>query len=150
MDQQSDGTKRNFADRYASGLKTSVHNNAIAYGFSIMITAALAVVSAGRDTPGVWEVLTFAGGAVLAFTIVEAFVYFGLHQRLKEEATEVRLLGSVFSFLSIGLALGATWIVERFLSGLIAWPIGGFLATLIYVCLLALELSIAERLREHR
>ena len=76
-------------------------------------------MSAGRDTPGVLEVLTFAGGAVLSFTIIEVFVYFGLRHRLEEESTEVRLLGSVFSFLSIGLALAATWAVERFLGGLI-------------------------------
>jgi threonine/homoserine/homoserine lactone efflux protein len=71
---RSDATKCNFTDRYASGLKTSVHNNAIAYGFSIMMTAALALISASRDTPGIWEVLTFAGGAVLAFTIVDTMV----------------------------------------------------------------------------
>jgi len=33
------------------------------------------------------------------------------------------------------------------LSGLPAWPVGGFFATLVYVCVLALELSAAERLR---
>ena len=55
--------QRTFTDRYASGLKASVHNNSIAYGSSIMITAALAVVSSSRDRPGVLEVLTFAGGA---------------------------------------------------------------------------------------
>src|SRR5215217_4925830 len=75
MEQQNTETKRNFADRYASGLKASVHNNAIVYGFSIMITAALAVLQAGRDTVGILEVLAFAGGAVFAFTLVEAFIY---------------------------------------------------------------------------
>jgi hypothetical protein len=71
-----------------------------------MITAVLAVVSASRDMTGIWEVLAFAGGAFLSFTIVEAFDYFALHHRLEEESTEIRLLGSIFSFLSIGLALG--------------------------------------------
>ena len=147
MDQQNDSTKRNFTDRYASGLKASVHNNAIAYGFSITITAALGVVQASRGTAGIWEVLTFAGGVVLAFTLVEAFVYLALRHRLEEESTEVRLLGSIFSFLSIGLALAAVFAADRLLSGLPAWPVGGFLATLVYVCVLALELSAAERLR---
>ena len=86
MDQQSPHSKQTFTDRYASGLKASVHNNTIAYGFSIMITASLAVVQAGRDTAGIWEVLTFAGGAVLAFTVVEAFVYLALRHRLEEES----------------------------------------------------------------
>jgi len=103
MDQQNDETKRNFTDRYASALKASVHNNTIAYDFSIMVTAALAVLQAGRDTAGILEVLTFAGGAVFGFTVVEAFVYLALQHRLEEEYTEVRLLRSVFSFLSIVL-----------------------------------------------
>src|SRR5215203_456094 len=147
MDQQNTETKRNFADRYASGLKASVHNNAIAYGFSIVTTATLAILQASRDTAGILEVLTFAGGAVFAFTGVEAFVYLFLQNRLKEESTEVRLLGSIFSFLSIGLALAAVFAADWLLSGLPAWPVGGFLATLVYVCVLALELSVAERLR---
>ena len=147
MDQQNGEPKRNFTDRYASGLKASVHNNTIAYGFSIMITASLAIVQAGRDTAGIWEVLTFAGGAVFGFTVVEAFVYLTLRHRLEEESTEVRLLGSVFSFLSIGLALAATFAVDRLVSGLPAWPVSGFLATVVYVCVLGLEFSVAERLR---
>jgi len=147
MEQQNGQDRRNFADRYASGLKASVHNNTIAYGFSIMITASLGMLQAGRDSAGILEVLAFAGGAVLAFTIVEAFVYLGLQHKLEEESTEVRLLGSIFSFLSIGLALAATFVVERLVSGLLAWAAGSFLATLIYVCVLALEFSVAERLR---
>jgi hypothetical protein len=31
VEQQNDETKRDFTDRYASGLKASVHNNSIAY-----------------------------------------------------------------------------------------------------------------------
>lgn len=53
MTQDERAERGSFIDRHASGLKASVHNNSIAYGFSIMLTAALAVLSAGRDTPGV-------------------------------------------------------------------------------------------------
>jgi hypothetical protein len=73
--------------------------------------------------PSVWEALT-AGGAVLSFTIIEISVYFSLRHRLEEEL-EVMLLGSVFSFLSIGLALtDGTWVAERFLGGLSPGPLG--------------------------
>jgi len=117
MNQQNDSTKRNFVDRYARGLKTSVHNNTVPYGFSVGITAALALVQAGRDTAGIWKVLTFAGCAVLAFTVVETFVCLALRHRLEEEPTEVRLLGSLLSFLSIGLALAAVFVVDGLLCG---------------------------------
>jgi hypothetical protein len=72
-----------------------VHNNTAAYGFVIVITAALALVQAGQDTAGIWEVLTFAGCAVLAFTVVETFVCLALRSSLEEESTEVRLLGAL-------------------------------------------------------
>ena len=64
------------------------------------------------------EVLTFTGGTVFGFTVVEAFVYLVLPHRLEEEPTEVRLLGNVFSFLSIGLALAAVFAVDQLLSEL--------------------------------
>jgi hypothetical protein len=70
--------------------RVSVYNNTVAYGFSIVITAALALVQAGRDTADLWEVLTFAGGAVLAFTIRRRdFLYLALGHRLEEDSTEV-------------------------------------------------------------
>ncbi len=94
MNQQNDSIKRNFVDRYARGLKASVHNNTVPYGFSVGIAAALTLVQAGRDTAGIWEVLTFVGCAVLAFTVVETFVCLALRHRLEEESTEVRLLGA--------------------------------------------------------
>jgi hypothetical protein len=94
MNQQNDSAKRNFVDRHASGLKASVHNDTVAYGFSVVITAALAVVQAGRDTASIWKVLTFTGDAVLAFTVIETFVCLALRHRLEEESTKVRLLGA--------------------------------------------------------
>jgi hypothetical protein len=143
-EQEQSMTPECFADRYANGLKTTVINNSVAYGYSITITAAIAVLAAGRGTPGVPEVLTFAGGALLAFTIVEVGVYLGLQHRLKEETAEVKMLGSIFSFVSIGLAVGATWVSEQLLAQLVAWPVGGLVATLVYICVQALELAVAE------
>jgi hypothetical protein len=40
----------------------------------------------------------------------------------------------------------ATQHVDELLSGLLAWPIGGFLDAFVYVCVLGLELRVAERL----
>ena len=40
----------------------------------------------------------------------------------------------------------ATQHVDELLSSLLAWPIGGFLDAFVYVCVLGLELRVAERL----
>ena len=143
-EQEQPITPGSFADRYANGLKTTVFNNSIAYGYSITLTAAIAILAASRGTPGVPEVLTFAGGALLAFTIIEVGVYLALQHRLEEEPSDVKMLGSIFSFVSIGLAVGATLLSEQLLAQLVAWPVGGLVATLVYICAQALEQAVAE------
>jgi len=57
------------------------------------------------------------------------------------------VLGSIFSSLSIGLALGVTGIVGWVLNSTASWAVGAFLATITYMGFLALEMSVAERLR---
>ena len=145
---QDKQSQRSFRARYLSGLKTSVLNNTVAYGYSIAITASYGVLNVVEDTPTLWDIIGFACGAVFAFTLVEVLVYVGFRHELTEEPIEVVVLGSTFSFVSIGLALGATVCVGWLLNGPVSWVIGSFLATMVYIGFLALEMSVADRLRD--
>src|SRR5436190_18041695 len=147
MRPQDNESKRSFRARYLSGLKTSVLNNTVAYGYSITITASYGVLNVIEDTPTLWAIIVFACGAVLAFTMVEVFVYAGFRHELAQEPIEVVILGSAFSFLSIGLALAATLCVGWLLNGPVSWLIGSFSATIVYISFLALEISVADWLR---
>jgi hypothetical protein len=147
MTPQDNESKQSFRARYLRGLKTSVLNNTVAYGYSITITVSYGVLNVLEDTPNLWDIIGFGSGAVLAFTLVEVFVYFGFRHELAEEPTEVVVLGSAFSFLSIGLALAATLCVGWLLNGAASWLVGSFLATNVYIGFLALEMSVADRLR---
>jgi hypothetical protein len=149
MTPQDNESKRSFRARYLSGLKTSVLNNTVAYGYSITITASYGVLNFMEDTPNLWNIIGFVCGAVLAFTMVEVFVYVGFRHELVEEPIEVVVLGSAFSFLSIGLALAATLCVGWLLNGPTGWLVGAFLATIVYIGFLALEMSVADHLRSH-
>jgi hypothetical protein len=149
MISQDKKAKRSFRARYLSGLKTSVLNNTVAYGYSIAITASYGILNVMEETPNLWDIIGFACGAVLAFTMVEVLVYLGFRHELAEEPIEVVVLGSAFSFISIGLALGATLCVGWLLNGPGSWLMGAFLATIVYIGFLALEMSVADRLRDH-
>lgn len=94
-----------FGKRFARGLRASACDNGSAYGYSVMITAAFGLLSATESTPGVLNVFAFAGGAIVAFGLVEALASGGFRHRLQDEPSEVKALGSSLAFLSVGLAL---------------------------------------------
>jgi len=47
----------------------------------------------------------------------------------------------------VGLALAAALAAANFAGGLLAWPLGSFLATVVYLFVFALEMGLAERLQ---
>ncbi len=141
---------RNFGNRYTHGLRVSARNNASAYGYSVTVTAGYGIISALRGTTGILEIFAWAGGAVLAFTLVGATATSGFRQRLESDPSEVQTLAGALAFVSVGLALVATLIIGWLVEGLYAWPLGSFLATVVYLGLVPLEMVLAEVLEERR
>ena len=140
-------TGRSFRTRYARGLRTSARNNGPAYGYSVTITATLAILSAVEGAPGVLEVFTFAGGAIAAFTLIEAAASRGFRRRFEDEPSVVEALGSAFAFLSVGGALATAFVTALLVGPDVAWPLGSFLSTLVYLVLVGLEIALAEKMR---
>jgi hypothetical protein len=101
------------AHGYLHGLRASVRNNASAYGFSVTITATLALLSSIRGAPTALQIVAFAGGAVVAFAVVEMVVSWGFTQGLEDEPTDVKELGSSISVLSVGFDIGCAYVVGR-------------------------------------
>ena len=129
---------------------THRRGNAAAYGYSVTITASFGILSAVVGTPRVVEIFAFAGGAVLAFALVEAFVSGGFRHGLSDEPSEVRALGGSISVFSVGLSLTAALASGSLVGGFAAWPLGSFLATLAYLLPFAFEIGLAELLRGRR
>jgi hypothetical protein len=132
-----------FADNYARGLRSAARNNASAYGYSVTITATFGILVTGTTT--VLEIFAFAGGAVLAYALVDAVASGGFrHGPRDEEPSEVTALGSSVSFVSVGAALAVALVAAQLVGGWAAWPLGAFSATVAYLLLLALEIGLAE------
>jgi hypothetical protein len=132
-------------DAYRGGLKTSIRNNATAYGYSLTATMSLAVLASELGTPTVGQVLLFGLGAVSGFVTIEAAASGLFRGRTREEPAEVVVFGSALSFASVGLGVGAAALAGTIIDGGAAWPIATFLATVVYLLVVGVELALAEQ-----
>lgn len=142
--------EQNTTHSHLRGLHASVRNNASAYGFSVTITATIALLNSILGTPAALEIAAFAGGAVTAFAVVEVVVSRGFTRELEDEPGSVKELGSSISVLSVGVAIASAYTVGWLVGGFIAWPLGSFVATSAYLFLFGVELSLARRLQRRR
>src|SRR5919112_981414 len=69
MAEQEQPQKRGsgFFRLFERGVDTATRNNVTAYGYSVSITAAFAILQTSRSDTGVLEIFVFAGGGVVLF-----------------------------------------------------------------------------------
>jgi small-conductance mechanosensitive channel len=100
-----------FFRLFERGVDTATRSNVTAYGYSVSITAAFALLQTSRTDTGVLEIFVFAVGAVIAFALI-AGVASGLFQEeLEDQPSNVKALAGALSFFSVGLALGVAYVV---------------------------------------
>ncbi|SFB87748.1 hypothetical protein [Streptomyces aidingensis] len=132
----------------AHGLRSSLRNNGQAYGFSVSITAALALLNAEAALSGVVHIICFALGAALAFSMLQAVASSGFRKPLEREPSTVTAMGISLSPLSVGATTLTAWAVAHFIGGLAAWPLAAFLVSVVYPLIAGFELSVAQRAME--
>lgn len=132
------------------GLRTSLRNNLSAYGFSVMITASFGVLSATCGSPDVLDVFAFVGGAVTGVSLLDGIATHGFRRRFRSEDSDVIALGAALGYLSVGLAVGAAALAGKLLTDWPAWVVGSFAATLVFVLLSGLEMTVARIAQEDR
>lgn len=136
---------------YVQELRLSLRNNSGAYGFSVMITSVLAVLTSLHRTPGVPHIFLFLLGAVGSFAAIQLVATRGFRRSLAEqEKSTVVALGGSLGIVSISVAVGAAALVGLILPEMVAWPVGSFVGSTLYLLLTALEMSTARRIEEAR
>ena len=128
---------------YRRAARTTVASSAAPYGYTLTIWTSGAVLTHARGLPSTIEALLFMTGAVGGFTTVGLVVFEDLHARLAGDARPT--LWSGLHILSIGLAIGMATLVAHLLTNIGAWPITGFVVTVIYLCVSALQVALTER-----
>lgn len=133
-----------------SGVLSSLRNNATAYGYSITITAAFAIVSTkhpGTLTPGL--ILTFAAGAAAAFFLVELVSSRRFRRIVGEEEERVVFISGSIDMLSI-ITASAVAIPLAALPSAFSWVATAFGATLVYLLVGGIDMLIARALVRRR
>jgi hypothetical protein len=134
--------------RYGKGLQSGIRENAVAFAYSLYATAAMTLLH-HREAPfASTDVLWFLTGNLTAFIVAEAIASRGFHVQVSEEPSNVVLLGSAMSPLSIGGALAAVLGISAVLDGWPAWAIGPFAGTVVFLLLHGAESSLAKRIEE--
>ncbi|RRO17035.1 hypothetical protein EIL87_12230 [Saccharopolyspora rhizosphaerae] len=128
---------------FGRGVRTALHNNATAYGFSISITAAYGLVTEARGTASALETISFTFGAAFAFLLVgSVFVARFPHGRLPESGQVATFTGGI-DVLSIVAAVMTAYGVSR-ISGFVAWPLSAFGTVLAYLLVGGLDVLLAR------
>ncbi|PSK91871.1 hypothetical protein CLV30_1334 [Haloactinopolyspora alba] len=136
---------------YVRELRLSLRNNSGAYGFSVMITSVMAMLSALRSPPGPGQIVLFFLGAVASFAIIEAIATRGFTRSLgNQEATKVIALGSSLNLVSIAVAVAVAATTGVVLPATLGWLVGPFAASVAYLLVTAAEMTVARRIEEVR
>jgi hypothetical protein len=128
--------------RYRSAVRTTVVASAAPYGYTLTIWTSGAVLSHARGIPNTGEALLFLIGAVAAYALVGGLAFVGAEEALKPHPTRAVVWGGLHIF-SVGFAIGAASVVAHTIRNPLAWPLGGFLATAVYLVGSALQLAFA-------
>lgn len=129
--------------RYRADVRSVIGSSAEAYGYTLTIWSAGAILSHAYGPPSPPEIFSFFGGAVLAFALVGALAFGGVTAHFGDESDRIELWGS-FHFLSVGLAVGAAWLAAAYAPSLPGWPLGAFLATATYLVVVGAENTAAD------
>src|SRR5919206_10580 len=133
---------------YLRGLETSTKNNSLAYGYSLAITATFGVLFHFHSDPSVADILLFCIGGALAFAGVNAAITRGYRSRFPDEPAVVVALGTSFSAISVTAAVASAALLAWLLGGWLPWPLASFVASLVYVLGVGVEMAVAGEAHE--
>ena len=95
-----------FFRLFEQGVDTATRNNVTAYGYSVSITAAFAILQTSRSDTGIFEIFVFAIGAVVAFALIAAVASGIFREELEDQPSNVKSLAGALSFFRLALRLG--------------------------------------------
>ena len=128
---------------YRRGLRAAVAASAAPYGYTVTVWTSGAILVDARGLPSTWEAAAFMAGAVAGFALVGALAVGGVRKPFLAEPRPVALWRS-FHLASIGAAIAAATAIAHLVQNPVAWPLGGFFATTIYLAVVGLQLTIGS------
>lgn len=140
---------RESVGRWEYALESTLRSSVIPYGYTVTIWSSGALLIHIQGTPGTLEAIMFVAGALLAFAVL-ASISSRLTAVAPTHTVQERVMEPVahpiftagLHIVAVGLALGAASVVDHN-AGQLAWILGSFTATAIYLAAASAELAVA-------
>ncbi len=130
-------------NHYRNRLRVTLGSSAAPYGYTLATWTSGAILTNARGIPNGAAALTFMVGAVLGFAFVGALAFGGVARHFDRDHGEASLVWGSFHFLSVAAAIGGAWLVSYFVQSFLSWPLGGFVATSVYLLVAGAEVTAA-------
>ena len=144
------GDRSSEVGLYIRELRLSLRNNSGAFGYSVMITCTMAMLTSIAGSPLPAHIVLFVLAAVASFALIEVVATRAFTRSLEDEHTTVIALGSSLNLISIALAVGLAAGLAALLPTLLTWLIAPFSASTTYLLFTAVEMMAARRIEEKR
>lgn len=124
-----------------AGIGTVVAASAAPYGYTLTIWSCGAVLIDCRGKPSVGDVFMFLAGAVLGFSALGLLAQGPLAKRRTIDRRRDRVIAGALDWAAVGAAVGAVALVAK-VPGWVAWPLGSFVGTVLYLAGAGLQLGL--------
>lgn len=129
------------------GIRVTVLNNASAFSYSVLVTAVFGAATMVTGAVSALRLVLFAVGATVGFTATEVAASRGFHVRIREEPTDVVVVGTALP-VAVVAGLGAALALLYVLPNTLGWLLAPTVATLVYIVLAGFHMMLARRYEE--
>jgi heme/copper-type cytochrome/quinol oxidase subunit 3 len=136
-------TKQIKGGAFKIALGAIVSSSAAPYGYTLSVWSSGAVLISARSIPSVGDVFLFAVGALCAFNVL-ALLTSRLGATRARGLGRERVITGALHWFAVGIALGAATLIAQIPSW-VAWPLGSFAATTVYLLGATLQLAVVVR-----
>ena len=123
---------------------TIVSASAPPYGYTVSVWTSGAILMHFRSSPNVGDVFLFAAGALLGFALLGLVAHGTLRAAPPLGPGLDWVRAGALHWFAVGAALGVVTLVAEIPSW-IAWPLGSFAATTLYIAVAGLQLAFVTR-----
>lgn len=146
MTKDSDNREPSPNSALRSGVATIVSSSAAPYGYTITVWSSGALLMHTHGPPAVRDVFLFAIGALIGFGVLGVLASGPLSDVRPIERGSDRVVAGMLDWVAVGASLGAVALLAQIHGG-VAWPLGSFAATLIFLVAAGVQLAVSSRAR---
>jgi hypothetical protein len=127
-----------------TAMATIATASATPYGYTVSLWSSGALLIHYHGIPRPGEVFLFVAGALMGFAVIGAVGHGALRRDEPFRAGPGHIVGGLLNWFAVGIAVGTVALVAP-VTGVVAWMLGSFIATSLYLMGASIQLALATR-----